>query len=57
MDDSPSSSVNVLIGHSFDIAVETQTQESGWEDVESSGRTVLNDDNRAQVLGDYLGKA
>jgi hypothetical protein len=49
--------VDVLISHILDVTVETQAEESGREDVESSGRTVLDDDNRAQVLGDYLGKA
>jgi hypothetical protein len=57
VDDCPAAGVEVLLGDVLDVTVEAEAEEAGREDVEGSGRAVLDDDHRTQILGDYLGEA
>lgn len=54
MDDRPSSSVNVLIGYVLDIAVQSELEEARRQHVQGCRRSVLNDHDRAEILGDDL---
>lgn len=49
--------MDVLFGNVLDVSVEAESEESGRKDVEGSGRAILDDDYRTEVLGDYLGEA
>lgn len=57
VDDGPAASVDVLISHALGLSGESEFDGSRGEDVEGSWSSVLDDDDRAEVLGDESAEA
>ena len=57
VDYGPAASVDVLLGHTFDVSVEFEFNEAGGQDVEGSGWPVLDDYDGVEVFGDEFAEA
>ena len=57
VDDGPAAGVDVLISYSLGLSGESEFDGSRREDVEGSWSSVLDDDDRAEVLGDESAEA